>query len=145
MVLPIIIGIGVTAIALTARSGIRAWEIYRLLSPMTIARMNNVRIKQAPKWKGNQLFLSSRLDPELQRKLSEYPGGFNHQMTESEALLILNISPTEIQLLDERMLKRKHRKAMIQNHPDKGGAPYLATKINEARDVLEESYVVKKN
>lgn len=144
MVLPLLIGIGMTAIALTARSGIRAWEIYKLLSPMTIARMNDVRIRQSPKWSGSQLFLSSKLDPKLQRKLNEYPGGFNPQMTESEALLILNISPTEIELLDERMLKNKHRKAMIQNHPDKGGAPYIAIKINEARDVLEESCMVKK-
>ncbi|GAV52863.1 hypothetical protein ZYGR_0AI01450 [Zygosaccharomyces rouxii] len=144
MVLPLIIGIGATAIALTARSGIRAWEIYKVLSPITIARMNEVRIKQSPKWSRSQLFLSSRLDPELQRKLNEYPGGFSPRMTESEALLILNISPTEIELLDERMLKSKHRKAMVQNHPDKGGAPYIAIKINEARDVLEESCMVKK-
>ncbi|CAR26873.1 hypothetical protein ZYGR_0I01450 [Zygosaccharomyces rouxii] len=144
MVLPLIVGICVAGISLTARSGIRAWEIYKVLSPMTIARMNKVRIKESPKWPGTQRFLSSRLDPELQRKLNEYPGGFNPRMTESEAFLILNISPTEIEQLDEKMLKRKHRRAMVQNHPDKGGSPYLAIKINEARDVLEESCMVKK-
>lgn len=144
MVLPILIGVGITAIALTARSGIRAWEIYKVLSPMTIARMNNIRIRQSPKWSGSQWFLSSRLNPELQKKLNDYPGGFYPRMTESEALLILNISPTDIEQLDDIMLKSKHRKAMIKNHPDKGGSPYVAIKINEARDVLESSFMVKK-
>lgn len=145
MVLPIIIGIGVTAFALTARSSIRAWEIYKALSPVTIARLNNIQIKESPKWSGSRSFLSSKLDPVLQKKLCEYAGGFYPTMNESEALLILNISPEEIKLLDEKMLKKKHRRAMIQNHPDKGGSPYLAVKINEARDMLEKSFMLKKN
>lgn len=144
MVLPIIIGVGVTAIALTARSGIRAWEIYKALSPMTIARMNNIHIAGSPKWTGDKWFLSSKLSPALQQKLCNYPGGFYTRMNESEALLILNISPTEIELLDENMLKKKHRRAMIQNHPDKGGSPYIAIKVNEARDLLGKSCMVKK-
>lgn len=146
MVLPILIGVGVTMFALTSQTALRAWQVYRTLSPHTIARLNGVILpKVEPSSKGPDMrFASSRLDSQLQQRLESYYGSFRPRMNETEALLILNISTQEISKLDTDMLKRKHRAALLQNHPDKGGSPYLSMKINEARDLLAKSVLVRK-
>lgn len=61
-----------------------------------------------------------------------YAGGFEDKMTRREAAQILGIRESA----DAKRIKAAHRKILIANHPDKGGSPYMATKINEAKEML---------
>ncbi|KAJ3204907.1 DnaJ of sub C member 19 [Entophlyctis luteolus] len=63
-----------------------------------------------------------------------YKGGFDPKMTVREAALILGVKEST----PANKLKDAHRRIMLANHPDRGGSPYLASKINEAKDLLEK-------
>jgi len=56
-------------------------------------------------------------------------------MSKREAALILGVSPTA----NKMRLKEAHKRIMLLNHPDRGGSPYLASKINEAKDFLDNA------
>jgi DnaJ-like protein len=53
-------------------------------------------------------------------------------MSRAEALKVLGLQEGA----GEEEIRAAHRRLIIQNHPDKGGTSYLASKINEAKDVL---------
>ncbi len=64
-----------------------------------------------------------------------YRGGFGTKMTKREASLILGVSPNA----QKTRVKEAHKRIMLLNHPDKGGSPYLAAKVNEAKDLLDHT------
>eukprot|EP00056_Hartaetosiga_gracilis_P022645 m.32065 g.32065 ORF g.32065 m.32065 type:complete len:115 (+) comp9752_c0_seq2:113-457(+) len=64
-----------------------------------------------------------------------YRGGFQTKMTKREAAMVLGCSPKA----PMSRISELHKKVMVANHPDRGGSPYLASKINEAKELLEKS------
>ncbi|KAF8813322.1 hypothetical protein BYT27DRAFT_7084433 [Phlegmacium glaucopus] len=63
-------------------------------------------------------------------------GGFKAKMDRREAIAILGLKDGPKM---RTQLKDAHRHIMLANHPDRGGSPYLASKINEAKDLLDKT------
>ncbi|KAG2384359.1 Chaperone DnaJ-domain containing protein [Vigna angularis] len=81
---------------------------------------------------GVQAWQAFKARPPIPRVRRFYDGGFQPTMTRREASLILGIR--ESATADK--VKEAHRRVMVANHPDAGGSHYLASKINEAKDVM---------
>ncbi len=69
------------------------------------------------------------LAPILEKVVTEKQ---KNKMTIDEAKEILGIQGE----LNEKIIKEAHMKLIKKNHPDQGGSDYLASKINQARDML---------
>ncbi|KAI6698204.1 hypothetical protein NL676_018323 [Syzygium grande] len=81
---------------------------------------------------GIQAWQAFKARPPTARMRRFYDGGFQPTMTRREAALILGVrerTPTD-------KVREAHRRVMVANHPDAGGSHYLASKINEAKDVM---------
>ena len=63
-----------------------------------------------------------------------YRGGFEAQMSKREAFMILGLRDG----MPKDKIKEAHRRVMLLNHPDRGGSPFLASKINEAKMLLDK-------
>lgn len=74
-----------------------------------------------------------KFDSESLASSKYYRGGFEPKMSKREAALILGVSPSA----SKQKVKDAHKKIMLLNHPDRNGSPYLAAKINEAKDLMD--------
>lgn len=61
-----------------------------------------------------------------------YEGGFEEEMTRREAALILGIRESA----PKKKVREAHRRLAMLNHPDTGGSTYVASKVNEAKEML---------
>lgn len=46
----------------------------------------------------------------------------------------VGVTPTA----NKARIKEAFKRVMAANHPDRGGSPYIASKINEAKDFMEK-------
>ena len=145
MVLPIVVGLGATIIALTTKATISAYRQFLHLTPTMIATLNNIKLIN---YSDGNFTSMNKSDPRYEhyRYLrNKYPNRpFNDPMTEQEALLILGIEGDDILNVDKKMSRDRYRRLMILNHPDKNGSQYLSQRINQAKDILDKSYMVNK-
>ncbi|CEI92875.1 Putative DnaJ like subfamily C member 19 [Rhizopus microsporus] len=84
---------------------------------------------------GLRAFQEYQKMPKAPRLSKFYKGGFDPKMNKREAALILGLR--EFQATKAK-IKEAHRRIMLLNHPDRGGSPFLALKINEAKEFLEQ-------
>lgn len=67
-------------------------------------------------------------------RAKNYMGPFNSPMTLREATLILGVRETA----GKDKILAAHKRLMLLNHPDNGGSTYIATKVNQAKEIIME-------
>jgi hypothetical protein len=73
-----------------------------------------------------------RTDPEWRDAAPPPQAASNGRMTRGEALSVLGLSEGA----SEEQIRAAHRRLMQSAHPDRGGSDWLASRVNEARDLL---------
>lgn len=137
--------LGLGAVALTAKAGqyaVRAYEEYKASSPPPEEKpVNEAKASDDEQQKQQQQQETKKKDEGKRENVFHswfgtgtkyYEGGFEEKMTRREAALILGVRESS----SAARIKNAHRKILILNHPDTGGSTYIASKLNEAKELL---------
>jgi len=117
-------GLGVAALGFGGRAALRHWR--------TISKTMNKTLDSIP---GGAVRFHNKCGRFWRVQFSKYyAGGFEKEMSKREASLILGVSPSS----NQERIKKAFKRIMIANHPDRGGSPYVAGKINQAKDLLDK-------
>ncbi|KAJ3078725.1 hypothetical protein HK102_004286 [Quaeritorhiza haematococci] len=111
MATALLAGVGIATVAIVGRAALRAYQA------SSSSAVGSISIPG----------VSARLARTFPR------GGFESKMSKREAAQILGVRESA----SKDKIKEAHRRIMLLNHPDRGGSPYLASKINEAKDMME--------
>lgn len=97
------------------------WQDCRLEDPQAAQLVEAYLDRLHPTWRDD-----------VARGEAKMSGGPDGRMSVEEAREILGVDPEAS--ADE--IRRAHRELIVKLHPDRGGSTYLASKVNEAKDVL---------
>ena len=90
-------------------------------------------------WVADQVSARAEKNAKMEQNIPEssggknfYKGAFEPEMTKREAALILGVRESA----SKERIREAHRRVLMLNHPDTGGSTFVATKINEAKEML---------
>ena len=118
-------GVLLTTTALAAQQGLRLWKDYqekKKNDPAYIAEQAAVGPDDGKKMSFTESLFAKRF----------YEGGFEGKMTRREAALILGVRESA----SAQRIRDAHRRILMINHPDTGGSTFIASKVNEAKELL---------